>query len=310
MVVFICNKCGESLKKQVVEKHAWKCKGEFNVSCMDCLKDFHGKEYDAHTSCISEAQKYSGKDYVPKANANKGAKKQENWVATIRSITDTKRNLPKGIVAVFDVIHQNDNIPRKMKGFMNFFQNSARHVRKPDVEAAWALIEEEVNRNRQQQADQQKLDAPSLQPTGTEAQNEGAMKRKSGDGEMIQPKQKKLKTKKSSTNGHSIEESKTLLGGETNGNNGTVDENLENIDQTEHDTHKFRWNEVIRSLVISKNNQMKLSKLKKKVLKRYQQFAGSDNVGQVISGKFEKKFNKRILKANLVIENDTVRLVE
>lgn len=41
MVVFTCNHCGESLKKQAVEKHyQWKaCRnGGIFVSCMDCLK--------------------------------------------------------------------------------------------------------------------------------------------------------------------------------------------------------------------------------------------------------------------------------
>ncbi|XP_055604432.1 cell growth-regulating nucleolar protein, partial [Uranotaenia lowii] len=148
MVFFTCNHCGESLKKQAVEKHGWKCQRQINVSCMDCQKDFLGKDYDAHTSCITEAEKYSGKDYVPKANANKGAKKQEAWLDTIRSITDAKRNLPKGISDVFNVIRKNDNIPRKQKGFMNFFQNSAKHIRLNDVQAAWALLEEEVKKNQ------------------------------------------------------------------------------------------------------------------------------------------------------------------
>jgi len=38
-----------------------------------------GKEYEAHTKCISEEQKYSGKNYKPKQNANKGEVKQELW---------------------------------------------------------------------------------------------------------------------------------------------------------------------------------------------------------------------------------------
>jgi len=38
-----------------------------------------GKEYEAHTKCISEEEKYSGKNYKPKPNANKGEIKQELW---------------------------------------------------------------------------------------------------------------------------------------------------------------------------------------------------------------------------------------
>ena len=39
-----------------------------------------GDEYKEHTKCISEEEKYSGKNFQPKANANKGEKKQEAWV--------------------------------------------------------------------------------------------------------------------------------------------------------------------------------------------------------------------------------------
>lgn len=47
---------------------------------MDCFKDFDKDSYSAHTQCLSELQRYSGKDFVPKANENKGQRKQEAWV--------------------------------------------------------------------------------------------------------------------------------------------------------------------------------------------------------------------------------------
>jgi cell growth-regulating nucleolar protein len=98
MVVFTCNHCGESLKKGNVDKHAFRCRRQsensrgvlialinsvfllVSVSCMDCFKDFDQESYSQHTQCLTELQRYSGKDYVEKANANKGQKKQEAWV--------------------------------------------------------------------------------------------------------------------------------------------------------------------------------------------------------------------------------------
>ena len=38
-----------------------------------------GDAYQKHTKCISEDEKYGGKDYKPKPNANKGERKQEEW---------------------------------------------------------------------------------------------------------------------------------------------------------------------------------------------------------------------------------------
>lgn len=86
MVVFTCNHCGESLKKQVVEKHAFRCRQLISVSCMDCFKDFDRESYSGHLQCVSELQRYSGKDFVAKANANKGQKKQEAWVRTKKTL--------------------------------------------------------------------------------------------------------------------------------------------------------------------------------------------------------------------------------
>lgn len=45
-----------------------------------------GEDYNQHTKCISEEEKYSGKNYVPKAGANKGEQKQNQWVEVRESI--------------------------------------------------------------------------------------------------------------------------------------------------------------------------------------------------------------------------------
>ncbi len=50
MVVFCCNACGESLKKNKVQQHyEQKCRNCTVLSCMDCGKDFHGDDYAMHT---------------------------------------------------------------------------------------------------------------------------------------------------------------------------------------------------------------------------------------------------------------------
>ena len=77
MVYFTCDACGEQLKKPSVEKHyTQKCRDCYKLTCIDCLKvfqplwlhiffisscfqDFYGDEYQTHTSCMSEDQRYS-----------------------------------------------------------------------------------------------------------------------------------------------------------------------------------------------------------------------------------------------------------
>ena len=82
MVFFTCNACGQSIKKNRVEKH-WQaeCPGCEVLSCMDCGKDFYGDEYATHTSCISEAEKYQGALFRgEKGGQSKGERKQQEWL--------------------------------------------------------------------------------------------------------------------------------------------------------------------------------------------------------------------------------------
>ena len=46
-----------------VDKHCMQCRACWVLTCVDCSKDFAGEEFRAHTSCMSEAEKYQGKLY-------------------------------------------------------------------------------------------------------------------------------------------------------------------------------------------------------------------------------------------------------
>ncbi len=57
MPSFVCDTCQETLKKPKLDAHAAACRGAV-FSCIDCYRTFAGTEYRAHTSCITETQKY------------------------------------------------------------------------------------------------------------------------------------------------------------------------------------------------------------------------------------------------------------
>lgn len=42
------------------------------LTCVDCLKDFNHVEYEAHTKCVTEEERYAAKGFVAKASSNKG----------------------------------------------------------------------------------------------------------------------------------------------------------------------------------------------------------------------------------------------
>ena len=83
MVSFTCDACGQTIRKNKVEKHyQQECRGCSVLSCLDCGKDFAGDTYAQHTSCITEAEKYQGALYqTPKGGkVPKGQQKQDEWL--------------------------------------------------------------------------------------------------------------------------------------------------------------------------------------------------------------------------------------
>lgn len=61
MPSFVCDACQSTLKKAQLDGHAQRCR-RATFSCIDCYKSFASRaEYSAHTSCITEVQKYHDK---------------------------------------------------------------------------------------------------------------------------------------------------------------------------------------------------------------------------------------------------------
>merc|ERR1712129_681204 len=106
-------------------------------------KDFPGETYMDHTSCISEAEKYSAKGWQPKANANKGAKKQAAWLERLEALVETEGDsLDKDVKLVLDAIQGYENIPRKRPKFINFCKNVlSRKFAPASIEKTWDLFE-------------------------------------------------------------------------------------------------------------------------------------------------------------------------
>ncbi|KAL2023466.1 hypothetical protein VTK56DRAFT_2462 [Thermocarpiscus australiensis] len=62
MVSFSCEACGDVLTKKKLDPHRNRCRGA-TFTCIDCMVHFPGTEYRAHTSCMTEEQKYQGALY-------------------------------------------------------------------------------------------------------------------------------------------------------------------------------------------------------------------------------------------------------
>ncbi|KAI0218831.1 Cell growth-regulating nucleolar protein [Lamellibrachia satsuma] len=141
MVVFACGSCGDPLKKNQVEKHCqFKCKKCDVLSCIDCGKDFWGDSYKEHTKCISEEEKYSGKDFKPRPGANKGEVKQEAWFQQVQQAIDSVNSSDHRLKELLERLKEFPNIPRKKAKFENFVKNSVRVGNVALVTQAWDAI--------------------------------------------------------------------------------------------------------------------------------------------------------------------------
>jgi len=153
MVFFTCDACGSSLKKNQVEKHYnSQCRRCSVLTCMDCQKEFPGDSYKAHTSCISENEKYGGKGWQAKPNANKGLKKQNEWIESIQAAVEEKSNtIDKDVKSLLDGIMTFDNIPRKKPKFINFVKNvigGGKRCSPATIEKTWNIFESALKKNK------------------------------------------------------------------------------------------------------------------------------------------------------------------
>ncbi|KAG9994089.1 hypothetical protein KCU78_g18603, partial [Aureobasidium melanogenum] len=90
MVSFSCEGCGDILTKKKLDPHANQCWGA-SFTCIDCMVHFEGTSYRAHTSCMSEAQKYQGHLY---RGEKKGKGQNQNQKKQEQALVQTKAPEP------------------------------------------------------------------------------------------------------------------------------------------------------------------------------------------------------------------------
>ncbi|KAK7200065.1 LYAR-type C2HC zinc finger containing protein [Novymonas esmeraldas] len=73
MVSFTCNHCQDVVKKPKVQSHANSC-GAATFTCVDCMQVFNLDSIKAHTSCVTEEEKYQGKWKQKQGHASKGGR--------------------------------------------------------------------------------------------------------------------------------------------------------------------------------------------------------------------------------------------
>ncbi|XP_061171910.1 cell growth-regulating nucleolar protein-like [Saccostrea echinata] len=325
MVFFSCNACGESLKKNQVEKHyTTKCRQAKSLSCIDCSKEFWGQEYDKHTKCISEEEKYSGKNYVSKSGANKGEQKQNQWLEQVHAAINGAQS-DKSVLHLLHQIKDYPNIPRKQAKFKNFLKNSLRVKKESLIDEAWNLIMKHAEQTKTTETQspeakpmngnhepQSKAETEIIQKGQTKKEKKEEMKKKrkeerkrkrkadeNGDVKEEEEEEKPKKKKKRKKEEHEEED---MANGDVEASTLTQDLsqdkqveekiNQENMDEKSNKVKaKFDWEQVITE-VLHKKGEITLKKLRKKVLAEYASVRGEPGSEEKILAKFMKKVNK------------------
>uniref|UniRef100_A0A915PRG8 39S ribosomal protein L16, mitochondrial n=1 Tax=Setaria digitata TaxID=48799 RepID=A0A915PRG8_9BILA len=247
MVFFSCDKCSEALKKNQVEKHGFKCRNA-TYSCLDCGQAFSRVSYKDHIRCVTENKKYGGKNYTEKEN--KGEAKQNRWIEQVERAIENVRD--QGLKDLLQQIHGFNNIPRKEAKFVNFLQNSIKIRDRSLCVKAWNCISEQALK-MQQEAEKTELNENEGCNSQDEKKSLNCKQETSGNDsgkvEKMKTKKKELKENGASENDHSNSEQKIVT---TNG------------------VKKFKWKRAIkRTLKEAENGQMKMKRLRTKVIESY-----------------------------------------
>ncbi|XP_067657078.1 cell growth-regulating nucleolar protein-like [Haliotis asinina] len=346
MVFFSCNVCNEALKKNQVEKHCMtKCRNCQSVCCIDCGQDFWGNDYEKHTKCISEDQKYSGKGYV--AKVNKGEAKQDRWIEQVQSAIDNQKGGNPRLRGTLESIKNYPNIPRKKNKFENFLMNSLR-IRDPGlISQLWNVLMEQAVKNMQKVAqdkqghkavidaventdstniqngvsenghaeNDQKLSKRERKEERRKKMNKKEKKDKSGaDDDNEEQTEEQTKSKKKKKKRKREEEPVEVKGKKRKR---TEEEEVEEkTDEPEEEEEeepvkkktKFDWESVITAVLMSKG-EIAVKKLKKKVISEYLSQMGPPKSEEKLWAKFEKKVSKNpnfhVTKERVKLAGDT-----
>uniref|UniRef100_A0A3P9Q479 Ly1 antibody reactive homolog (mouse) n=1 Tax=Poecilia reticulata TaxID=8081 RepID=A0A3P9Q479_POERE len=322
MVFFTCNACGESLKKAQVDKHVMKCRGCQVLSCIDCGKDFWGEDYQNHTKCISEDQKYGGKGYEVKAN--KGDVKQQQWLQRIGEAM----NKPGVSAKLRDVLYQvsgYENVPRKKAKFQNWMRSSLNISNTGLQEEVWDIIAAAdsappATQMTKESADMEadiRVDTNRTEDQEEQSNTEEEKKKKLNKRERKEARQQKNgKVPKRDENETAGETKKCQRGKQKKKDKKRKHEGDE--DQTENGVEedskktksKFNWKGNIKAVLReSPDQELSVKRLRKKVLAAYYSFAGDINFKT--EDELLALFNKKITKnPKFRVLKDRVKLLK
>ncbi|XP_055332975.1 cell growth-regulating nucleolar protein-like [Paramacrobiotus metropolitanus] len=277
MVVFICNACGQSVKKAQVDKH-WQtqCRNCTVLSCIDCGKDFPGDTFRNHNQCMTEEEKWHGKDVKIKENGSSGRKKQDTWTENLqRKISESASIKNPQLIDILRKLVDFENVPRKEAKFKNFLKSCLKIHNPQIVEAAWKVVSE--------------VKAPAEQTVPNASLENGSVTQSLAIGN-----QESSHAPQSAENGCSVP-----------GDEGSTSE-----EPSLSTLKKFKWKRAILNALTEADAEiLPKKKLKKKVIASYAAHPGNESTShEVLEEKFEKYLQRH--PTLFAVEGKSVKLIK
>ncbi|XP_062874615.1 cell growth-regulating nucleolar protein isoform X2 [Trichomycterus rosablanca] len=344
MVFFTCNGCGESLKRAQIQKHVGMCRGARVFSCIDCGTDFQGDDYKSHMKCISEDQKYGGKNY--EAKANKGDVKQQQWIQSIQEML-SKPGVNGRLRSVLQQVASYDNVPRKKAKFQNWMKNSLRIYDANLQDQVWDIFSstdtnvhvqqtnrvetannpqqteapaeqnelqkpEQVKKNKRERKEerQQKKKKKRTENGGVENQQDG----ENGVEERQRKKKKRNREEEECEEEENVEETTTRIkkkkkNQEKSEESQNTEDDEQEVNEESSSKEKFNWKGTIKAVLRQAPEEgISVKKLRKKVLSAYCAYSGERNYKS--EEELYTLFNKKLKNPKFRMVKDKVKLIK
>ena len=114
MAVFICECCGETLKKQQIDRHCYKCRMANAFTCVECGTTFEGMSYKEHNQCMTEVEKFQGKFLERQRQAKEHAKKEQKIAKALKE-KEPKNEVEEEKPEKEEAVEEEDGLTEKEK---------------------------------------------------------------------------------------------------------------------------------------------------------------------------------------------------
>jgi cell growth-regulating nucleolar protein len=211
-------------------------------------------------------------------------------------MNDTREHLDDDVRKVLDVVIRHENIPRKKPKFVNFVKNIIRGIRPATIDKTWEVFEEAHKSNADKNGSAPHEEKPRAEENGKKKQAE----EEDGDGAQVEERMgvqmfKGLKPTGGDleVNGKSKKRKATDDGSDDDCPNGDAKRvAIEEEESEEKPTGgRFDWEETITE-ILRKKGEMKLNKLKKRVVDEYISQVNTHRTQAELLARVDKKLKK------------------